>query len=211
MQDANEQAVTWPERQGQCAVITRSKNPISMNESFKSAKKDVITILTAGECIVYRRGRKRDNGLFFLEEHLRFTSCKKLSDKSFNPYTAGKNEKGNKWFIDMIDLNEAEKILFASATEGYTGLYEAIWELNTLYPKETLGEKYKAAGHAIRALLDRKLITLFKASSYFGTGGTPTYSEVVFQDLDNILNNPVSWYPEYGNVTFVFELKKNEE
>ena len=33
MQDANEQAVTWPERQGQYAVITRSNNTVSMNES----------------------------------------------------------------------------------------------------------------------------------------------------------------------------------
>ena len=108
----------------------------------------------------------------------------------------------------MIDLNEAEKILLASATEDYTGLYEAIWELNTVYPNETLGEKYKVAEHALRALLDKKLIALFKASSYFGTSGAPTYSEVAFQDLDTILTNPVSWYPEYGNVTFLFASTK---
>jgi len=45
----------------------------------------------------------------------------------------------------MMDVPEVETVLLSSATEDYFALYEAIWEINSRFPDETLGRKYETA------------------------------------------------------------------
>lgn len=103
----------------------------------------------------------------------------------------------------MIDISEAENVIFQSAMEDYTGLYEIIWEFNSLYKSESLGEKYRVAEIAVRNLLNQNKIELLKATN-FCRSGEPEYSKIKKEYIESTLLNPVSWWADHGNVTIVF-------
>jgi hypothetical protein len=99
--------------------------------------------------------------------------------------------------------NDAEAMLLSSANEDYTGLYEAVWELNSSYPNASLGEKYDAAVGAIRALLSSGLVALYKVNVSEAMY-LDRYLAIDKSDSWNLLENPVSWYPEYKGERIVF-------
>ena len=61
-----------------------------------------------------------------------------------------------------IDKSKIEKIILLQANEDYTGLYEIIWELNTLIPNIEDKIKIKIASEILRDYLNKGLIKLYK-------------------------------------------------
>jgi hypothetical protein len=98
---------------------------------------------------------------------------------------------------------DAEAMLLSSANEDYAGLYEAVWELNSSYPDASLGEKYDAAEGAICGLLSSGLIVLYKVN-VSETMHLDSYLPIEKSDSGHLLENPVSWYPEYKGERIVF-------
>lgn len=100
----------------------------------------------------------------------------------------------------MINSKDAKRLVLTSATEDYTGLYEVVWELNTMYSTASLGGKYAAAETAVRELLQQGWIALYRRRD----GGTDeTYEPIEATSIEEVLTNPVSWYPDYGGVCIV--------
>jgi hypothetical protein len=95
-----------------------------------------------------------------------------------------------------IDAKEARRIVLLQANEGYSGLYAIIWELSTVHAGSTLGERYAAAEQAVRELIERGWISLYRSRAHPEDIDPATVAEV--------LSNPVSWYPEYAGVRIVF-------
>ena len=93
---------------------------------------------------------------------------------------------------------QSEQALLAAAHEDYTGLYEAVWELNTLFPDTPLGQKYQLAQDALTALLKKGLIRLERRTM---AGNTPRYEIIPLDQAAQIFQNPTSWYPEYPENT----------
>lgn len=108
-----------------------------------------------------------------------------------------------------MDAIEIEKLLLASAADDYAGLYEAIWELNATFPSESLGNKYEAASAAIRALHARGWIELYEMSPL--QEGKYRYQLIPGSEVQAVLENPVSWYPDYGGVRIVFSITDSGE
>ena len=110
---------------------------------------------------------------------------------------------------EAMDAIEIEKLLLASAADDYAGLYEAIWELNATFPSESLGNKYEAASAAIRALHARGWIELYEMSPL--QEGKYRYQVIPESEVQAVLENPVSWYPDYGGVRIVFSITASGE
>lgn len=102
-----------------------------------------------------------------------------------------------------MKIEDVEKVLLSSASEDWTGLYEAVWELNTLYPDETLGRKYDAAINALLNLHNKGWISFGKASTSKPGNLIATISA---QDVAEMLSHPVSWYPNYDGTVVVFSV-----
>jgi len=100
-----------------------------------------------------------------------------------------------------MKTEDVEKILLSTASEDWTGLYEAIWELNRLYPDETLGRKYDAAARALLNLHNKGWICFEKAST---TKPGKPIAAISGQDVAEMLSHPVSWYPDYDGMVIVF-------
>lgn len=92
------------------------------------------------------------------------------------------------------NIRKAKEALFASANEDYCGLYDAIWELNSMFPELALGDKYKLAHAALEALLIAGLIQLERRTT---KNGKPCYDVLAPDQAAGIFSNPTSWYPEY--------------
>ena len=101
----------------------------------------------------------------------------------------------------MISDRHAESILLSIATEDDFGLYEAIWLLNSRFPEESLAEKYRAAMAALRELHRRGLIRFVQGPADETGSGVVVIDAV---EVDTLLQNPVSWYPEYDGTRVVF-------
>lgn len=97
-----------------------------------------------------------------------------------------------------INPQEAVKRLLSSATEDYFGLYEVIWEFNAAFPHASIGEKYGAAEAAVRDLLGRGWIALYRRKDGF-TQSSPRYEQIEPEQVEAVLQNPTSWYPEYAD------------
>ena len=99
----------------------------------------------------------------------------------------------------IIDSIVAEAMILSSAIEDYRGLCDVILQLDGIYPAAPLGEKYDAADAAIRSLLTRKWIVLYRAE--FGPGGERLRQDKLSGELvDQALRDPASWHPALGEV-----------
>ena len=94
-------------------------------------------------------------------------------------------------------------MLLHAAIDDYTGLYEAVWELNSSYPEASLGEKYDAAESALRTLLSKGLVALYKVN-VSETMDIDRYIAIETSEIGHIVQNPVSWYPDYNGERIVF-------
>jgi hypothetical protein len=89
-----------------------------------------------------------------------------------------------------IDL-EIEKLIFLSnAEEGNPGIYELTWELGC-YPI-TIEDKYKITHQLLTTILKDELVILEKFSDLTLT---KKIGSVQLNQIEEILNNPASWYP----------------
>jgi predicted amidohydrolase YtcJ len=104
---------------------------------------------------------------------------------------------------EQINIDKAEHILLVLAVEDYSGLYEAIWDLNGKYPAATLGMKYEVAERAIRSLHSKGLIE-FHRMIFSEDYSTHKYEPLEESKLDETLSNPISWYPDYNYIRIVF-------
>ena len=124
--------------------------------------------------------------------------------KNGNPFFTSRMRLDNHLLNHMkIDRKEAEARLLSSANEDYTGLYEAVWELNSAYPKASLGDKYDAAKDAICALLSKGFVSLYKVNVSEAMS-LDKYILLEEPNIEHILENPVSWYPEYRGERLAF-------
>ena len=101
-----------------------------------------------------------------------------------------------------ISDEEASNILLSTANEGGSGLYEAVWEFNAKFPRATLSEKYRAAAGAICSLYKRGLIRLYR--EHLSQSGNSRFETFQPSEVDELLENPVTWYPEYCGVQIGF-------
>ena len=101
----------------------------------------------------------------------------------------------------MIDDAIAERMLLATACEGGSGLYEAVWELNARFPDTSLSEKYRAAVSALRHLAERDLIEFYREN--LSQDGDRRF-EALDLSTDQVLEEVVNWYPEYAGVQIGF-------
>jgi len=90
----------------------------------------------------------------------------------------------------------AKKEILDMGLDDITGLYEIIWRLNTLWPEIDIGEKYRLADEALRDLLKRDGVTLIKQWDKKGQRHCET---IAAEKIDEILRNPVSWYPSISD------------
>ena len=100
-----------------------------------------------------------------------------------------------------MNPDDVERVLLSSASEDWIGLYEAIWELNSLFPKETLGRKYDTATNALLNLHNKGWIRFAKASP--PKTGKPI-AAIGAQEVAEMLSNPISWYPDHDGAAVVF-------
>ena len=102
-----------------------------------------------------------------------------------------------------INLDRARYQLLSSALEDYTGLYEAIWELNSLFPNNSLGEKYQVAELVIEEFFSKGYIEFHK---WVFTNNYRDYvvEPIVLNDIGELLRSPTVWYPDYNRVRIVF-------
>ncbi|WP_225000401.1 hypothetical protein [Cesiribacter sp. SM1] len=92
--------------------------------------------------------------------------------------------------VEDVELGLEKYVFLLSAEEGNYGIYELVGELS-YYPL-SIEDKYKIARGLLRQLVEEDLIIMvqFKDS---------TLKEVIkvvsVKDIDEVLNNPISWYP----------------
>lgn len=82
----------------------------------------------------------------------------------------------------------------ALAVEDWYGLYEVIWDLNGAHPQESLGEKYRVAERGVRDLVKQGRIELVR---WDYLSQPERRNAIALEDVEAVLMNPASWYPEY--------------
>lgn len=99
------------------------------------------------------------------------------------------------------DRERVLQMLLSSASEDCFGLYEAVWEVNSAFANESLGWKYDVAREALWRLYQDGFIQFEKVVV---KDGDRRSSRVEDSETAAILDNPVSWYPEYDGTRIVF-------
>jgi hypothetical protein len=100
-----------------------------------------------------------------------------------------------------MNSDEAAIAFLSLATEDEHWLYEAVWDLNTRFPGESIGQKYDVAKQALANLYSRGWIDFKLVRGVDEEGLSESVNET---DIATMLENPVSWYPEYDGATVVF-------
>jgi hypothetical protein len=92
--------------------------------------------------------------------------------------------------IEKIDLEIEKLVILSNAEEGNSGIYELTWELSC-YPI-TIEDKYKIVHQLLTTILNDGLVILAKFSDLTLTKKVET---VQLSQIEEILDNPASWYP----------------
>ena len=105
--------------------------------------------------------------------------------------------------MSSINFEKAKYLLLSSAMEDYTGLYEAVWELNGIFPGSSLSEKYRVAESVIEEFFVKGYIEFHK---WVFTSDYKDYSvePLTLSDATELLRDPTAWYPDYNHVRIVF-------
>ena len=104
-----------------------------------------------------------------------------------------------------IDLEIEKCVFLLNAKEENPGLYELIWELS--YYEISIEDKYKIAHIILNDILFNGLAVLEKYSDLSLKNKVDT---IQTEKIEEILNNPVSWYPDYENFVIVITDKGEE-
>jgi hypothetical protein len=91
-----------------------------------------------------------------------------------------------------------KRMILTSASEDYCGLWEAIWELNSAYPRLSPGEREFAAKAIVRELLEEGLIDLYVRKE-------PKAQEerLSREQWDGALSNELYWDAPEGHAAVV--------
>lgn len=95
---------------------------------------------------------------------------------------------------------DVEFMVLSLASEDYIELYEILWRLNTIFPHETIWKKYLYVENALRSLITRNLITIYKT---FLNDNVKEYSIINKERIDFILSDPACWYPQGNDNSYV--------
>jgi len=101
-----------------------------------------------------------------------------------------------------IDLELEKCVFLINAKEENPGLYELIWELS--YYEISIEDKYKIAHIILNDILFNGLAILEKYSDLSLKNKVET---IQTEKIEEILNNPVSRYPDYENFVIVITNK----
>lgn len=85
-----------------------------------------------------------------------------------------------------------KKEILDMGLDDYTGLYEIVWRLNTLWPDMDIGKKYQLADTALRELLSQNAVRIIKEIS---NNNIREYEPIDQEQIDQILRDPINWYP----------------
>ena len=99
--------------------------------------------------------------------------------------------------MSKIDQQEFQYRLLTDANEDHTNLCEALWETLDV-EQTTIAEKYSAAELALRQLLGRGWIRLYR------TDDGQQYEVIASVDVDAVLAHPNSWFPLYPDFWTAF-------
>jgi len=83
-------------------------------------------------------------------------------------------------------------MILSNIREDHYGLYELLWELNTLHPSESPTAKLMAARAALLPLLERGQVQLF--STHWGS---PDYEEIDGPSAIELVSDDDSWLPPH--------------
>lgn len=96
-------------------------------------------------------------------------------------------------------MNDIKPVLWL-AIEDYSGLWEAVWQLRGLHSKATEEALTARAKVALRELLARDLVKLYRCQEPYGD-----MSEVQGSDVNSLLAADESWRePSVGDVSIRF-------
>ncbi len=106
--------------------------------------------------------------------------------------------------LEEIDLELEKHVFLVNAKEENPGLYDLIWELSSY--DISIEDKYFIAHKILHNVLYEGLVVLEKYSDLSLKNKVET---VAIEKIEEILNNPVSWYPDYDN--YVISLTQKGE
>lgn len=92
--------------------------------------------------------------------------------------------------FEDIDLKIEKLVFLLNAEEGNPGIYELTWELGSF--DLAIEDKYKIARIILTEILQEDLVILEK---YKDLTLNERVEIINKKEIDNLLNNPVSWYP----------------
>lgn len=87
----------------------------------------------------------------------------------------------------------AYKILW-STIEDYVGLWEILWELNSLFPENGQKENQVRAKQILKHFLEQNLVTF-----YMSTWGSDKLTELQFKEASKMLNGEKYWQAPQKN------------
>jgi hypothetical protein len=106
--------------------------------------------------------------------------------------------------LEEIDLELEKHVFLVNAKKENPGLYDLIWELSSY--DISIEDKYFIAHKILHNVLYEGLVVLEKYSDLSLKNKVET---VAIEKIEEILNNPVSWYPDYEN--YVISLTQKGE
>jgi hypothetical protein len=100
----------------------------------------------------------------------------------------------------------AWRALLDAANEDICGLYEAIWELNTMFPDRTEAENRKLAERVMRRLIAEGLVALHRGPTVAKAGEPLDLVPIAPEEVESILAQDDSWQPlgvSHGGIGFL--------
>jgi hypothetical protein len=92
---------------------------------------------------------------------------------------------------DHIARDLEKQVFLTDAEEGNNGLYSLIWELG-VYTALTIGQKYTLASDLLKELVMDGLLVI---EEYEDTEPEHRWRTIKPEELEDVLNDPTSWYP----------------
>ena len=85
------------------------------------------------------------------------------------------------------------ELILSSSTEDYIGLYEVIWEINSVYPERSSAERVAAARYAVDTLLSRGWIDVYRCEDVLAKESE--FERVDPAENERVLSEQKNWEP----------------
>ena len=87
-----------------------------------------------------------------------------------------------------MDVKQITKKILWLGMEDYSGLWEILWELNTLYPEISETKKYELAQNTVQALIDKGYLNLYRCEEPYDK-----LSKVSSNEAYSLIDDFESW------------------